>query len=343
MSRSASPASKPTLTIRDTLADPNKDCALVVSRPASRSAAELKSSMALRAVRAKTIYLSYCNTPSIKSGPDEKPNFSAVDNAMVLKKHFLKHGYTVIEHDGSNFEYCRLNEIDQTSHDDLDRSCIFVACVTREYHKNKNCKALCRIANSKITRERGKPFEVCFVTTTGDYTILSDEPYRIKGWLYYLMKDALTYCGWSPSHLFAACEAIVGMSTLITKEMDIETGENRAKMLEWKADIARKYPYMSLPSLPTPKPLSTAVLMTSPNATLSPIKPGRSKRSVSSGGHGSHSSHGRSSSPPKDKGGKGKANANGTSSAGHTPANVNGGGSFFPTEVGEEEYPFEEN
>ena len=158
MSRTGSPTSRgPTAGIIDPSASA---LALNLSRSTSTS-----TSMALRAERAKTVFLSYAQEAK-----------DAYQNTMAMKQRFLKQGFNVIEHNGKAFLNCRLNDIDQTAHDDLDRCVVFVVCVTREYHRNANCKSLCRLACSKITRDKGKPFEVCDVMMQGDYTILSDEP-----------------------------------------------------------------------------------------------------------------------------------------------------------------------
>ena len=302
----------------------------LIDSGASALALARSTSMALRAERAKTVFLSYAQEAK-----------ATCENVMALKQKFLKQGFNVIEHNGSAFLNCRLNDIDQTAHDDLDRCVVFVACVTREYHRNANCKSLCRIACSKIMRDKGKPFEVCYVMMQGDYTILSDEPYRIKGWLYYNMKDAITYMGWAPNQISASVDAIIGMQILLTKEMDIEQGENRSKMLEWKADIARKYPYMSLPKDTPPAPLNVAAIVSkSPNATLSPVRVrtaavGKLSRSQSSAGAHASGSLVAAGSSCSSGGGGGGGGGGGT-------CTTSSQSRVFVTDNTEEEYAFEE-
>ena len=93
-------------------------------------------------------------------------------------------------------------------------STVFVACVTRKFTKNMNCKKLV-LRMRELQVELGKKgAEMLYCMMHGTFTTES-QPYHCRdGWLGYLLRDALWSPAWSHAHVAGAAEAIAGTVNL---------------------------------------------------------------------------------------------------------------------------------
>lgn len=166
--------------------------------------------------RSKTLFFSYDDSPTANPA-----------NVLLLQKQVRKEGYFILEHTGKT-------EVDESVKESLSRSIAIIICVSKEYHLNRNCKLLATHAQSLINRKKNSAFEVLFVMTQGHYTTIS-QPYKVEGWLKYMIKDSLWYPSWSSTHISGACEAIRGVISLLAQKIDIDDPEMR----HWKEDIEK--------------------------------------------------------------------------------------------------------
>jgi hypothetical protein len=100
-------------------------------------------------------------------------------------------------------------KVSQEIVDKMSVSTVFVACVTRNFTKNVNCKKLVlRMRELQIELGSKKGAEMLYVMVHGTFTTES-QPYHCRdGWLGYLLRDSLWSPAWSHAHVAGAAEAI---------------------------------------------------------------------------------------------------------------------------------------
>ena len=98
--------------------------------------------------------------------------------------------------------------------DKMSVSTVFVACVTRNFTMNLNCKKLV-LRMRELQMEIGKKSaEMLYTMVHGTFTTES-QPYHCRdGWLGYLLRDSLWSPAWSHAHVAGAAEAIAGTVAL---------------------------------------------------------------------------------------------------------------------------------
>ena len=108
-------------------------------------------------------------------------------------------------------------KVSQMLVDQMTISTVFVACVTRAFTKNLNCKKLTlrmRELQGEMLSLKKKGAEMLYVMLNGDFTTES-QPYHCRsGWLGYLLKDSLWSPAWSHAHIAGAAEAIASTVNL---------------------------------------------------------------------------------------------------------------------------------
>ena len=98
---------------------------------------------------------------------------------------------------------------------DIAQECsVFVACVTREFTFNLDCKKLTLHIRKLVELDKKRAPEMLYVMLDGDFTTES-HPYHCRsGWLGYMLRDSLWSPAWSHAHLAGATEAITGVINL---------------------------------------------------------------------------------------------------------------------------------
>ena len=106
-------------------------------------------------------------------------------------------------------------KVSQVLVDQMTISTVFVACVTRKFTKNMNCKKLVlRMRELQIEMGAKKSAEMLYCMIHGDFTTES-QPYHCRdGWLGYLLRDSLWSPAWSHAHTAGAAEAIASTVNL---------------------------------------------------------------------------------------------------------------------------------
>jgi len=105
-------------------------------------------------------------------------------------------------------------KVSQAIVDKMSVSTVFVACVTRKFTKNLNCKKIV-LRMREIQIEKGKKSaEMLYTMVHGTFTTES-QPYHCRdGWLGYLLRDSLWSPAWSHAHIQGAAEAIAATVSL---------------------------------------------------------------------------------------------------------------------------------
>jgi len=108
-------------------------------------------------------------------------------------------------------------KVSQVLVDQMTISTVFVACVTRAFTKNLNCKKLTlrmRELQEELGLKKKKSAEMLYVMINGDFTTES-QPYNCRsGWLGYLLRDSLWSPAWNHAHIAGAAEAIASTVNL---------------------------------------------------------------------------------------------------------------------------------
>jgi len=149
-------------------------------------------------------------------------------NVTLLKKFLQAKQYFIHEHCGAVFgNGSVLAEVPDELAENLKSSTVLVTCVSKSYSRSLSCKKVSLLARElKLINPKTAP-EVCFVMIDGNYTTES-QPYKVAGWLGFLLKDSLWSPAWTYAHCAGAAEAIMGTVNLKRKVVVVTKEELRA-------------------------------------------------------------------------------------------------------------------
>ena len=149
-------------------------------------------------------------------------------NVSLLKKFLHAKHYFIHEHAGAVFgSGSVLAEVPEELAEKLKSSTVLVTCVSKPYTRSLSCKKVSLLARElKLANPKTAP-EVCFAMIDGNYTTES-QPYKVSGWLGFLLKDSLWSPSWTYAHCAGAAEAIMGTVNLKRKVVVVTKEELRA-------------------------------------------------------------------------------------------------------------------
>ena len=110
------------------------------------------------------------------------------------------------------------NKIDDEIIDEINKSSIVVACITKDLRHSLSCKMILqfvrdlKLDGSTYEKSNLCP-EVSFCLMQGDYTMVS-QPHAIDGWLRHLMRDTVNYPSWNMNHIEGTAESIANVISL---------------------------------------------------------------------------------------------------------------------------------
>ena len=143
------------------------------------------------------------------------------------------------------------NRVDDEVVDQINKSSIVVACITKELRHSLSCKMILQFVrdlklNDFMYEKSNLCPEVSFCLMQGDYTMVS-QPYAIDGWLRHLMRDTVNYPSWNMNHIDGTAESIANVISLQKRLLVVPPTPEKDVWEKRMVDYKKKNP-----SLPPP-------------------------------------------------------------------------------------------